>query len=82
MAGFLNDRDLVINGGTGGEENKALYAFSFTVHVVKFLTEYFSFMGRSHVGMYDSSTILTETKKFSTKVNHGRSEPLTKYMEL
>ena len=64
---ILNGIDLVVKGGTGGEGNKALYAFSFTVHVVKFLTEYFSFMGRSHVGMYDSSTILTETKKILHK---------------
>ena len=37
------------------------------------LTDYCSVIGRSHVGMYDSFTILTEANNcFSTKVNHGR----------
>ena len=33
---FLNDSDLVIKGGTGGEEKKALDVFNYTVQVVKF----------------------------------------------
>ena len=33
---FLNNSDPVIKGVTGGEEKKALDAFNYTVHVVKF----------------------------------------------
>ena len=74
MAGFFYDIDLGIKGGTWGEEKKALDALNFTIQVVKFLTEYFPVMGRSRVGMYDSSTFLTETNNFfSTKVNRVRS---------
>ena len=77
VAEFLNDSDLVIKGGTEVEKNKALDLFNSTIQVVNFLTEYFAVMGRSHVVMYDRSTIITDAKKcFSTKVNHGRSEPL------
>ena len=36
VADFLNDSDLVIKGGTEGEEKTALGAFNSTVQVVKF----------------------------------------------
>ena len=40
-------------------------AFNSTVRAVNFLTEYSAVMGRIRVGMYDSSTIITEAKNFS-----------------
>ena len=76
MAEFLNDSDLVIKGGTEGEEKTALGAFNSTVQVVKFLTEYCAVMGRSCVGIYYNCTLLIEANnRFSTNsiieaVNH------------
>ena len=79
----MNDSDLVIKGGTGEEVKKALDAYNSTVQVVRFLTEYRAVMGRSCVGMYDSSTLITEANNcFSTKVNHVKSKPLTKEVVL
>ena len=79
MADFFNDGDPVIKGGVGVEEKKVLDAFNSTVQVVKFLTDYRAVMSRGRVGMYDISTLLTESNNcFSTKVNHGIIEPLTK----
>ena len=77
------DSNIVINGETGGEENKALDAFNYTVQMVKFLTEYLAVMGRSRFGMYDISTLLTEANNcFSTKFNHVSSETLTNEIAL
>ena len=83
MAKFLNGSDIVIKYGTRREKNKALDALNYNVQVVKFLTKYRAVMGRSRVGMNESSTLLTEANDcFSTKINHGGSEPLTKEMLL
>ena len=83
LADFVNYSDLVINGGTWREEKKAPDALNYTVHGVQFLTEYHAVMGRSRVGMYESFTLLIDANNcFYTKVNHGRSEPLTKDMVL
>ena len=80
---FLNNSNPVIKGVTGGEEKKALDAFNYTIQVVKFLTEYHAVMGRSRVGMCGRSTLLTEANNVSsTKINHERSETLTKEMVL
>ena len=83
MAIFFNDSNLGINVGTRVEENKSLDAFTSTDQVIKFLTEYCEVMVRSRVGVYDRSTLITEANHcFSTKFNHGSSEPLTKDMVL
>ena len=83
VAEFLNDSDLVIKGGTEGEEKTALGAFNSTVQVVKFSTEYCAVMGRSCVGIYYNCTLLTEANnRFSAKFNNRSSEPLTKDMVL
>ena len=58
-------------------------SFNSNIQVVKFLTEYSAVIGRICVGMHDSFTLLTEANNcFSTKINHGRSEPMTKEMVL
>ena len=76
VVGFLNDSYIFINNASDGEEKKTLNSFNSTVQVVNFLTGYREVMVRSRAGMYESFTLITETKTNSPqspiteRVNH------------
>ena len=78
---FLNDSKLGYKGGSGGEEMVAKKALKLTAASLKFVSGYRNIMGRSRVTMYDSSSLLRNTKGcVSSKAKKVKATKLTKDM--
>ena len=78
-ARFLTNRGLGYKGGTGGEDTIAKNGMRLMLATLKFVNDRRSVMGRSHVGMYESSALLQDVKSYvSAKTNRGGGESIDK----